>query len=93
MVGTEGDEAIKPLAEPRLVQFLKNRPRLIDRGLRREFLQQLEMNIRERRKPDTMAEKTVKRMFEELEQAGGGVAKERTKRFMERANDGPLERL
>lgn len=93
MVGTEGEDAVKPLAEPRLVQFLKDRPRLVDRGLRQEFLEQLEQNIRQRRRPDTMAEKTVQQAFRTFEEAGGGVVRDRTRKALEKANEGPLERL
>lgn len=93
MEGTESENKAKPLVEPRLVQFLKDRPRLVDRGLRKEFLEQLEQNIRVRRQPDSMAERTVQEMFRNLEEAGGGVVRDRTKNALEKANNGPLERL
>jgi len=93
MVGTDGDGSAQPLVEPRLVQFLKDRPRLVDRGLRQEFLEQLEMNIRERRIPDSMAERGVQQVFRRFEEAGSGVAKEKTRKAMKKANEGPLRRL
>ena len=86
MDGTGGNEAAQPLVEPRVIQFLKDRPRLVDKGLREEFLEQLELNIRNRRVPDTMAERSVQQLFNRVEEAGGGVAKERLRKRMERAN-------
>lgn len=93
MEGTDNEVVGEPLVEPRLVRFLKDRPRVVDKGVRREFLEQLEENIRERRRPDTAAERAVQKMFRTFEDAGTGVAKDRTKKAMDRANKGPLKRL
>lgn len=93
MAGTNSETPAQPLVEPRLVRFLKDRPRLVDRGLREEFLEQLEYNIRERRKPDTMAERSVQEFFKRFEEAGGSVAKDRTKKALDKANKGPLNKL
>lgn len=93
MAGTEGDPDAQPLFEPRVVRFLKNRPRLVDRGLRQELFEELEYNIRERRKPDNMAESVVREGLKRFEEAGGRVAKNRTKQALDKANKGPLKRL
>ena len=93
MAGADGDGPEQPLFEPRLVEFLRDRPRLVDRGLREEFLQQLAHNMRERRKPDTMAEEVAQSAMRRFEEAGGGVVKERTRKALDKANQGPLERL
>lgn len=93
MAGADGDGPEQPLFEPRVVEFLKDRPRLVDKGLREEFLDQLARNMRERRKPDTMAENVARDMMRRLEDAGGGVVKQRTRNALQRANEGPMERF
>lgn len=93
MKETGGSASEEPILQPRVIRFLKNRPRLIDRGFREEFLEQLESNVSERRKPDTLAEKTVRGVFRNLEEAGSGVAKNKAQGALNKANDGPLSRL
>jgi len=93
MSGAESEGELKPLVEPRVIQFLKDRPRLVNRGVREDFLRELEQNIRARRVPDTMAERTVRKLFKEAEEAGGGVARERARSRLKQANEGPLEKF
>lgn len=93
MAGTDGEVPEQPLFEPRLVEFLKDRPRLVDRGLREEFLDQLAENMRQRRKPDTMAEEAARSVMKRFEDAGGGVVKNRTRDMLNQANEGPLQNL
>lgn len=87
------ENELKPLFEPRLIRLLKDRPRLVDRGFREEFLEQLEENVRERRKPDTVAEEMAKNLMRRFEDAGGSVVKNRARSALETANEGPLEKL
>lgn len=93
MVGTDDETPAQPLLEPRLVRFLKNRPRLVNRGFREEFLEHLEQNVRLRRTPDAMAERSVQEFIKRFEEAGGSVAKNRTKQALDKANKGPLNKL
>lgn len=93
MPEADGAATDNPLLQPRLIRFLKNRDRLIDRGFREEFLEQLELNVVRRRTPDTVAEGVTKEGFKRLEEVGGDVAKGRVKNAVDRANKGPLKKL
>lgn len=93
MAGADAEVSQQPLVEPKLIKFLKNRPRLVDKGLREEFLNELEHNVASRRQPDTMAEKTVQNFLRRFEEAGGGVAKERVRVRMEQANETVLNNI
>ena len=90
MAGTDPEVREQPLVQPRVIRFLKERPRLVDYGVRREFLEEVEKGVVERRRPDTAAERFVENIRNRIGNAGGTVAKERTKRVAERANEGPL---
>lgn len=93
MAAGDGDSSAEPLLEPRLIRFLKDRPRLIDRGVREEILEELEKNVAERRTPDTMAEKAVQSAFDRAGETVAPVTKNRVKDKLEKANEGPLEKL
>lgn len=93
MVETDRAPGEQPIVQPRVVRFLRDRNRLVDKGVREDFLDQLESNMVERRKPDTLAEKTVRDLFRRFEDAGSGVAKERVRGRMEKANQNTLSKL
>lgn len=91
----EPDESseLQPLMQPRLVRFLKNRPKLVDRGVREEFLEEVEERMMERRKPDTVAERTVRRMFNEVADAAAPPTRRRVRERLSRANETVLENM
>lgn len=93
MSGVDEGAELEPLVQPRLIRFLKDRPRLVDKGVRRELLEQLENQAIQRRRPDTAAEKAVQSFFNRFNEAGGQVARERAKKRMRKANEGPLKGL
>lgn len=83
----------QPLVKPRLIRFLKNRRKLIGGQLRTELWSEVDKNVTQRRKPDTMAEKTVQRLLEEIQEASFPVMRERVRNRMERSNERALRRL
>jgi hypothetical protein len=93
MMATGGDSIEDPLIEPKVIKRLKDRSRVVDFGMREEFLNELEFVTRERRKPDHIAEEAVKRGFQRAEEAGAGVAKERTKSLLKRGNKTVFDKL
>lgn len=93
MVETDSAGEKEPLLQPRLIRFLKNRPRLIDKGMRKEFLEELEQEVVERRKPDTIAEKMARSAMGRVNNATGKVARRKARDAVNRANNGPLQKL
>lgn len=91
MSGTSGEEELQPIVQPHLVRFLKDRPRLIDKGMRREFLEELEHQMKIRRQPDTAAERAVNLVFDRARDAGKGVAKRRVRDRFAQVSEGPLD--
>lgn len=86
MVEPEDRDLQDPLIEPRVIRFLKDRPRLVDKGLRKELLEELENQVRDRRKPDTVAEKAVRTVFRNAEQVGEQVGQRRAKDRLRKVN-------
>lgn len=93
MVEPERFPSDEPLAKARLIRLLKDRPRLINRGVREEFLEQLQKNVEERRVPDTFAERTVQTLLNRVVDSAQPVMKDRIKKKAESANEGPLQSL
>lgn len=93
MVESDSRGEKEPILQPRLVRFLKDRPRLVDKGLRREFLEELEREMVERRKPDTVAERMARSTMDRFNQATGKVARKKASAVVNKANDGPLQGL
>lgn len=81
--------AEEPLCKPHLVSLLKRRPKLFNIEAREKFLEELEKDICERRKPDRIAEKIVR----EGEQAVERPVAELTSKRLEKANSRLLQRL
>jgi hypothetical protein len=86
MVEPEDRELQDPLFEPRVIRFLKDRPRLVDKGVRKRLLEELENQVRERRKPDTVAEKAVRSVVRSVEQVGENVGRRRAKERLRQVN-------
>lgn len=83
----------KPVVQPRLVRFLKNRPKLVGGGLREELWEEMEQALTERRTPDKVAERGTKKAIQEAAGVADPVARRRIADAMESANEGPLEKL
>jgi hypothetical protein len=77
----------EPLLKPRAVKRLKERPRLIDFGFRRQILGELEKELHERRKPKEVAENATKALQERTRRpvanAVSSKAQDVNKRFLE----------
>lgn len=84
---------LEPLVQPRLIRLLKERRRLIDKGVREDFWENLEQNAISRRRPDTVAEKAVQNLFHRVQGAGGQTAKKEAVKVLNKANEGPLNKL
>lgn len=76
---TDGEEEVPPVVEPKLCNFLKERNRLIDIGFREEFWDEFGDRIRQRRRPDNIADKAVSSMFRNTEETVRPVARNRAR--------------
>lgn len=83
----------EPLIQPRLIRMLKDRPRLIDFGLREEVLAELDNQICERRNPQTVAERISDRVSSEVSNTTRPVVRRRVQERMERMNRERLQNL
>lgn len=88
----EGDE-VDPLIQPRAIRALKNRPRLISLGFREEVLEQMEETVKQRRHPDTVAEKAAQGLKERAEDATEPVVRGRLRNRVRQANERLLKNL
>lgn len=88
----EGSEA-NPLLEPRLIQKLKDRKRLVNLGVREEVLEYMEEGLKQRRDPERVAEKASSEAFNLAKGAGEPVLRDRAKKGLDMANEGPFSRL
>lgn len=93
MAGADRPDGTQPLIEPRMIRFLKQRPRLIDKGFRQEFLEEFERQARERRDPGRLAEKTVDKVFARVRESTDEPVKRRARDAVSKVNEGPLSRL
>lgn len=89
--GASGED--QPVVQPRVIRLLRKRPKLVAENMRNDILEQVEHNITERRKPDTAAERVVRRVLDEARNAGEQVFSGRLKDRMAEANEGALRRL
>ena len=90
---THDDPRNEPLVEPRVIKRLKDRPRIVDWGVRKQFLEQLEKVAIERRKPGNVARGAVRTGFDRFQEAGEDVAKETTEEVLEKGNNSIFKRL
>lgn len=93
MSGTSEEAELQPIVRPHVVRFLKDRPRLVDKGVRQEFLEELEKQMVMRRRPDTAAERAVDAVFDRFRDAGRGVARERVRQRLSEANETVLQNI
>lgn len=93
MPHTGDSDELDPLVQPRAIRLLKNRPRLVDKGIRREMLEELEKSVSERRRADTVAARISHGLVESARQPAETVAKNRLSDSLNKANKGSLNRL
>lgn len=90
---THDDLLDEPLIHPRVIRRLRERPKLINFGMREEFLEEMEKVVENRRQPGNIAEKASEAAFERFEEAGIEVTRNRTQNTLERANSSILRGL
>lgn len=93
MPHTDGEGELKPLVQPRVIRALKNRPRLIDKGVRREMLEEMEQNVIERRTTGEVASRVSHTVMKSASDAGEPVVRNRMWNALERLNESILESL
>lgn len=76
----------EPLIHPRLVRKLKERPRLIDFGLRKEVLEQLDQELCRRRSPQEVANRLSDRVTDEVTNTTKPVMRKRATKKMDELN-------
>jgi len=67
----------KPILHPHIISKLKDRPRVVDFGVRRDALAQLENQLAERRTPKNVAKRTSRRAMSEAKDVGQNVMSNR----------------
>lgn len=87
MVEPEQDKRTDPVLQPRLVRFLRERPKLVEFGMREKALESVERNIAERRTPEIMAD----RFAMTAESITRPVMRDAARDRLENANEGILE--
>lgn len=93
MPHTEGDSEIQPLMQPRVIRAIRSRPRLVDFGVRERMLEQLEENIKKRRTTDTVAHRMSSFIANIGKDSSEPVLRDVAKSQLDRANQGPLNKL
>lgn len=87
MPHTDGDGELKPLVEPRVIRMLKERPRLVDKGFRKEILEELESAIVERRTTDTVSSRIAHELVDMTRDPATQVTKNRVQDTLEKRMD------
>lgn len=89
MMGAADDDSSDPLVQPRVIRLLKNRRRVVDFGMRKEFWDELESVTENRRRPEEVSQRTVRSGFDRISTATSRVLR----RGMEQANESILKEL
>lgn len=82
-----------PLFEPKIVETLRDRRKVVGGEFREEMLDEVSAKMRERRTPGNVAGSAVRKVFNEAADAASGPAMERAERGLERANETILKNL
>ena len=88
----EGGEP-EPLFQPKVVEKLRDRGRVVDAGFREEILDELSETMKERRTPGNVAGTAVRKAFNEAAEAASNPAVKRTEKVLDRANKTVLNNL
>jgi hypothetical protein len=85
-------DEIPPLIEPRVPKLCKDRTKLIDFGFREKFWEAMEQSVRERRRPDNLADRAVQEVMNSTQEPVRQAARERAReRFMTPEDNRPGE--
>lgn len=87
------DEELQPIIEPHMVKKLRNRTRLVDFGLRRQFLEELEEVMRRRRSPDELASRASREATNAAKEPAEAVVRDRIKEKLNNMNDNKLSEI
>lgn len=89
------DEAAEqsPLMEPRVVRLLKERTRIVDFGMRREVLEEMEVIIQERRKPNRVAKRATDNILSRAQEATRRPLSDRVEKRVDEINESILDGL
>lgn len=82
-----------PLIQPRFVRILKDRPRLIDFGLRKEVLEELDHQLCARRSPQEIANRISDRVTDEITNTTRPVMRRRAEKKIKELNKDTLRKL
>lgn len=93
MPENSGSSDVDPLLQPKIIERLRDRPKLVDAGLREEFWDELANTARERRKPDRIAEEGVRKAFNRSAEAAAPPVRNRVRGKLEKANESVLNNL
>lgn len=83
------DPSTDPIIQPRVIRRLKDRRRVVDFGFREEFLDELDNVLCEMRRPDRIAERSVKSIGQRTQRASARVVQ----RAMEKGNQSVFRNL
>lgn len=89
----DGDGSPSPLVKPRVVRVLRDRPRMVDFGLREEALDELDTIMCERRDPANVAESAVRDGFNNAADAAAPPVRNLVRGRLQEANQGILDNL
>jgi len=93
MAGNSGDNASEPIVKPHVVRLLKNRPRMVDKGVRRNILDHLDKSMTGNRTPDSIAQRASQRAMKPVQDAASGTVRDHTKQLLDKANGTILKNL
>lgn len=80
----------EPILRPMVVRALRERPKLVDVDARDRVLEQLEMQISQRRTPDNIADALSRNTLERAADLGQPMVRDAAKNRLEKANDNIL---
>jgi len=86
MAANSGNNGSDPLVKPHVVRMLKDRPRVVDKGVRRNILDHLDRSISENRTPEKLAENASQRAMEPVRKAAQGTVFDHVKQAADKAN-------
>lgn len=91
--GNQQNNESGPLVKAHFIRFLVNRPRLIDQGVRKDLLKNLQQDIETRRNPSNVAKRTVSTALDRTRNATERTASTKMESILTNANRGPIEHI
>ena len=80
-------EMDEPLLEPKVLQMLEDRDRVVDLGMRDKIIRNMKDNIRHRRTPDVLAERFSKETVRSVADITEPVVRDSMRDRLEQANE------